>query len=118
MGPAVCPGRRDGRSNGSFISTGDVGRTRKLICFSEHLERVCRFGASLPFPGVHSLTIVTQSAAEATGVVSERAGSGAGFVDHFFPDAFGLENEFDEFAGGAFAAVGFGGVVVGAKDYS
>ncbi len=34
--------------------------------------------------------------------------SGAGFVDHFFPDAFGLEDEFDEFAGGAFAAIGFG----------
>jgi hypothetical protein len=41
--------------------------------------------------------------------------SGAGFVDHYFPDAFGLEDEFDEFAGGAVAAIGFGGVVRGAS---
>ncbi len=27
--------------------------------------------------------------------------SGAGFVDHSFPDGFGLGDEFDEFAGGA-----------------
>ena len=40
-----------------------------------------------------------------------KAGSCAGFFDHFFPDAFGLEDEFDEFAGGAFAAIGFRGVV-------
>jgi hypothetical protein len=26
---------------------------------------------------------------------------GAGFVNHFFPDAFVVEDEFDEFAGGA-----------------
>src|SRR2546427_10833605 len=43
--------------------------------------------------------------------------SGAGFVNHFFPDAFGFEDEFDEFAGGAFAAIGFGGVVGGAGDF-
>jgi hypothetical protein len=43
--------------------------------------------------------------------------SSAGFVDHFFPDAFGLEDDLDEFAGGAFAAVGFGGVVGGAADF-
>src|SRR6267378_2641805 len=30
------------------------------------------------------------------------ARSGAGFVDHFFPDAFGLEDDLDEFARGAF----------------
>jgi len=29
---------------------------------------------------------------------------GAGFVDHLFPDAFGFEDEFNEFARGAFAA--------------
>jgi hypothetical protein len=33
------------------------------------------------------------------------------------PDAFGLEDDFDEFAGGAFAAVGFGDVVGGAADF-
>ena len=43
--------------------------------------------------------------------------SGAGFVDHFFPDAFGFEDEFDELASGAFAAIGFGGVVGGAADF-
>jgi hypothetical protein len=41
--------------------------------------------------------------------------SGAGFVDHFFPDAFGLEDEFDKFAGRAVAAIGFVGVVRGAN---
>ena len=46
-----------------------------------------------------------------------RNASGAGLVDHFFPDAFGLEDEFDEFAGGPFAAVGFGSVVGGAADF-
>src|SRR6266481_3108654 len=46
-----------------------------------------------------------------------RARSGASFVDHFFPNAFGLEDEFDEFASGAFAAIGFGGVVRGAADF-
>src|SRR5689334_6824970 len=35
----------------------------------------------------------------------------AGFVDHFFPDAFGTEDDFDEFASGAFAAIGFSGEV-------
>src|SRR5260370_28039850 len=43
--------------------------------------------------------------------------SGAGLVDHLFPDAFGPEDEFDEFAGGAFAAIGFGGEVGGAADF-
>ncbi len=43
--------------------------------------------------------------------------SGAGFVNHLFPDAFGAEDEFDEFAGGAFAAIGFGGEVGGAADF-
>ncbi len=46
-----------------------------------------------------------------------RNASGAGFVDHFFPDAFGLKDEFDEFAGGAFAAIGFSGVVGGAAHF-
>src|SRR6267154_3989076 len=46
-----------------------------------------------------------------------RARSGASFVDHFFPNAFGLEDEFDEFASGAFAAIGFRGVVGGAADF-
>jgi hypothetical protein len=46
-----------------------------------------------------------------------RNGSGAGFVDHFFPNAFGLEDEFDEFACSAFAAIGFGGVVGGAAHF-
>ncbi len=41
------------------------------------------------------------------------APSGPGFVDHFFPDAFGLEDDLDEFARGTFAAIGFGGVVGG-----
>src|ERR1700682_4663185 len=36
---------------------------------------------------------------------------GAGLVDHFFPDAFGLEDDLDEFTRGAFPAIGFGGVV-------
>jgi hypothetical protein len=40
------------------------------------------------------------------------ARSGACFVDHFFPNAFGLEDQFDEFAGGNFAAGGRGGVVL------
>ena len=35
-----------------------------------------------------------------------RAKLGAGFVDHFFPDAAGFEKDFDDLAGGAFAAVG------------
>ena len=40
--------------------------------------------------------------------------SGAGLVDHLFPDAFGSEDELDELAGGAFAANRFGDVVCGA----
>ena len=36
---------------------------------------------------------------------------GVGLVDHFFPGAFGLKDDFDEFAGGAFAAGDFGDVV-------
>ena len=36
---------------------------------------------------------------------------GAGFVDQFFPDAAGFEDDFDDFAGGAFAAEGCGDVV-------
>jgi hypothetical protein len=34
-----------------------------------------------------------------------------GLVDHFFSGAFGLKDDFDEFAGGAFAAGDFGDVV-------
>src|SRR6266849_9401639 len=49
--------------------------------------------------------------------LGQGAGSGASFVDHFFPNAFGLEDELDEFAGGAFSAVGLGGVVGGAADF-
>jgi len=45
------------------------------------------------------------------------ARSGASFVDHFFPNAFGLEDELDEFASGAFAAIGFCCVVGGAADF-
>jgi hypothetical protein len=36
---------------------------------------------------------------------------GAGLIDHLGPGAFGFEDEFDEFAGGAFAAGGGGDVV-------
>jgi len=43
--------------------------------------------------------------------------TGAGFVVYFFPDGFGAEDECDEFAGGGFAAIGFGGVVGGAVDF-
>jgi len=58
---------------------------------------------------------------------SPRTGSGkagarrrvqAWLVDHFLPDGFGAEDEFDEFAGGAFAAISFGGVVGGTADFS
>jgi len=35
----------------------------------------------------------------------------------FLPDGFGAEDECDEFAGGGFAAIGFGGVVGGAVDF-
>jgi hypothetical protein len=44
-------------------------------------------------------------------------GSGAGFVDHFLPDGFGLEDEFDELASTVFAAIGFGGVVGNAVNF-
>src|SRR5260370_5047479 len=43
--------------------------------------------------------------------------SSAGFVNHLFPDAFGAEDEFDEFARGAFATIGFGGVLRCAADF-
>ena len=43
------------------------------------------------------------------GAATER--SGAGFVDHLLPDAAGFEEDFDDFAGGAFAPVGGGDVV-------
>jgi hypothetical protein len=39
--------------------------------------------------------------------------SGAGFVDHFLPDAFAFEDDFDDFAGRAFAADRFGHVMGG-----
>src|SRR5437879_796367 len=52
-----------------------------------------------------------------TGKQGRGAASGPGFVDHFFPDAFGLEDDLDEFACGTFAAIGFGGVVGGPADF-
>jgi len=41
--------------------------------------------------------------------------SGAGIVEYLFPDGFGAEDECDEFAGRAVAAIGFVGVVRGAN---
>src|ERR1051325_6391374 len=40
-----------------------------------------------------------------------QGGLGARLVDHFFPDALGLEDELDDFACRSFAAVSFGSVV-------
>ena len=54
------------------------------------------------------------SAKIGAGKTREEAPSSAGLVDHFIPDAFGFEDELDEFAGCAFPAIGSGGVVGGA----
>ena len=39
--------------------------------------------------------------------------SGAGFVEDFFPDGFGAEDQCDEFAGRAVAAINVNGVAGG-----
>jgi len=51
---------------------------------------------------------------DAAGEPDEPGISGAGFVDHLFPDAFGFEDELYELAGGAFAADRLGDVMGGA----
>src|SRR5260370_32929132 len=93
------------RRNASMIGCLRSGRVQ--CC--HNLKRAGRLGFSTPrrrakFPYVCWLG-------------QGHASSGASFVDHFFPNAFGLEDEFDEFASGAFAAIGFRGVVGGAADF-
>ncbi len=57
------------------------------------------------------------SAKIGAGKTREEAPSSPGLVDHFIPDAFGFEDQLDEFAGCAFPAIGFGSVVGGAAHF-